>query len=70
MASQRNGFNLTILVSDDGNVQGTDPRHLDYAKVRIRIRDINDNSPKFQNQHIQVTVSEDTRVGSVIATFR
>lgn len=70
MASQRNGFNLTIMVSDNNDLTGSDPRRLDYAKVRIRLRDINDNAPKFHNPHIQVTVPEDLAVGSTLATFR
>lgn len=70
MASQRNGFNLTIMVSDNNDVTGSDPRRLDYAKVRIRLRDINDNAPKFHNPHIQVTVPEDTPIGATLATFR
>ncbi|XP_022688346.1 putative neural-cadherin 2 [Varroa jacobsoni] len=70
VASQRNGFNLTIMVSDNNDVTGSDPRHLDYAKVRIRLKDINDNAPKFHNPHIQITVPENTPTGTTLATFR
>ncbi|OQR68970.1 neural-cadherin-like [Tropilaelaps mercedesae] len=70
VASQRNGFNLTIMVSDNNDVAGSDPRRLDYAKVRLRLKDINDNSPKFHNPHIQVTVPENIPIGATLATFR
>lgn len=40
--AQRYGFNVTIQVSDNGE-STSDPFHLDYAKVNVRLRDINDN---------------------------
>ncbi|XP_067135660.1 neural-cadherin-like isoform X2 [Centruroides vittatus] len=66
---QRFGFNITIQVSDHGG-ESTEPYHMDYAKVRVRLRDINDNKPEFEKHNIEFTVQEDAKVGTSLATFR
>ncbi|XP_022647325.1 neural-cadherin-like isoform X4 [Varroa destructor] len=66
---QRYGFNVTIQVSDNGG-ESADPYHLDYAKVRVRLRDINDNRPEFEKPNIEVSVPENSTIGSSLATFR
>ncbi|UYV85015.1 hmr-1 [Cordylochernes scorpioides] len=65
---QRFGFNLTIQVSDHGG-ETIDPFHVDYARVRIRLMDINDNKPEFLKSNIEITVPEDAEVGKSLATF-
>lgn len=66
---QRFGFNITISVSDHGG-ESADPYHVDYAKVSVRLRDINDNKPEFEKQNIEVTALEDSRVGTTLTTFK
>ncbi|RWS18093.1 Neural-cadherin-like protein, partial [Leptotrombidium deliense] len=65
---QRYGFNVTISVSDHGG-ESADPYHVDYAKVNVRLRDINDNKPEFEKPNIEVTVLEDSRIGTSLAKF-
>ncbi|XP_055930136.1 neural-cadherin-like isoform X4 [Argiope bruennichi] len=66
---QRFGFNITIQVSDHGG-ESSEPYHVDYAKVRVRLRDINDNKPEFEKPNIEVIVKEDADIGTSLATFR
>ncbi|UYV67730.1 hmr-1 [Cordylochernes scorpioides] len=66
---QRFGFNITIVVSDHGG-ESSEPYHMDYAKVRVRLRDVNDNKPEFEKPNIEVTVQEDATVETSLATFR
>ena len=65
---QRYGFNITIMVSDNG-LETNDPSHVDYAKVNIRLRDINDNKPEFERPNIEVQVLENSTIGTQLATF-
>ncbi|CAG2162865.1 unnamed protein product, partial [Oppiella nova] len=65
---QRFGFNITISVSDNGG-ESMDAYHVDYAKVNVRLRDINDNKPEFEKPNIEVTVLEDSKEGTSLATF-
>nr|XP_046911229.1 neural-cadherin-like isoform X3 [Dermatophagoides farinae] len=64
---QRYGFNITIQVSDSG--ESSESYHVDYAKVYIRLRDINDNKPEFKETNLDVTVQEDANIGTPLATF-
>ncbi|GFR26878.1 neural-cadherin [Trichonephila clavata] len=66
---QRFGFNITIQVSDHGG-ESSEPYHVDYAKVKVRLRDINDNKPEFEKPNIEVIVKEDADIGTSLATFR
>ncbi|XP_074602495.1 neural cadherin isoform X1 [Brevipalpus obovatus] len=65
---QRYGFNITITVSDHGG-ETSDPSHMDRARVFIRPRDVNDNKPEFEKSNIEVTVVEDSAVGTKLAKF-
>ncbi|KPL94053.1 neural-cadherin-like protein [Sarcoptes scabiei] len=64
---QRYGFNITIQVSDSG--ENSESYHVDYAKVYIRLHDINDNKPEFKETNLDVTVQEDANIGTPLATF-
>lgn len=66
---QRYGFNITIQVSDHGG-ETSDSYHVDYAKVRVRLQDINDNKPEFQKANIEATIEENAPTGTTLATFR
>lgn len=64
---QKHGFNITIQVHDGGEVDGIP--HTDTSKVRIKLRDINDNPPEFERPSIEVTVREDAPKGTQLANF-
>lgn len=64
---QKYGFNLTIQVNDGGEVDGVS--HTDTAKVRVKLRDINDNPPEFERPSIEVNVAEGSPKGVQLATF-
>lgn len=66
--SQRYGFNLTIEVNDHGGEQGEN-NHVDHARVRVKLRDINDNKPIFDQPAIEVSVTESAPVGTLLANF-
>ncbi|XP_064106311.1 putative neural-cadherin 2 [Macrobrachium nipponense] len=66
---QRRGFNFMVQVTDRGRGGWVDPHHLDSAWVKVRLRDLNDNPPKFIRQHVLVTVGEDTKPGTVLAAL-
>lgn len=65
---QRYGFNISIIVSDHGG-ETSDPFHIDRAKVYIRPRDVNDNKPEFEKPNIEVTVVEDSAIGTKLTKF-
>lgn len=65
--NQKYGFNLTIQVNDGGEVEGIS--HTDTAMVRIRLKDINDNSPVFIKPSIEVKVPEDAQKNTILGTF-
>ena len=41
-----------------------------YSWVEVKLRDINDNKPVFQEPNIETHVSEDARVGKTLERFR
>ena len=61
-------INLTIGVSDNG-FNFSDTYHTDYCVIHVRLRDINDNSPQFVKSNIDINVSEDTKVGTILTKF-
>lgn len=65
---QRYGFNITISVSDHGG-ETNEPNHVDYAKVNVRLIDINDNKPEFLRPNQEVSVLENSTIGTQLATF-
>jgi len=65
--SQRN-INLTIGVSDNGS-NFSDTYHTDYCVIHVRLRDINDNEPQFVKSNINISVAEDTKLGSIVTKF-
>ncbi|KAG1685476.1 Neural-cadherin [Nymphon striatum] len=66
--NQMYGFNITIQVSDKGG-EVNERDHIDTAKVRIKLRDINDNKPEFTKANIETSISEDSAVGVMLTTF-
>ena len=56
-------YNLTVRVTDGGA-----PARSDTAFVVIRITDVNDNPPRFNTSRQQVSVMENSRVGTQVLT--
>ncbi|XP_075675541.1 putative neural-cadherin 2 isoform X3 [Dermatophagoides pteronyssinus] len=46
-----------------------DPKHSDICYIYIKIRDINDNKPKFLQNFLNITVVETLPLGSIVAKF-
>lgn len=69
---QSSGFRFRIQVNDKGDdvATGSDKYHVAYSWVVVKLRDINDNVPKFDREHIEVSIYEDTKVGTVLEQFR
>lgn len=65
---QRYGFNFTIQVNDKGG-DSDDKYHIAFAKVRIKLLDINDNKPEFEKSNIEVTYPEDSATDTSLAKF-
>lgn len=64
---QKYGFNITIEVNDGGDIEGVP--HTDDALIKIRLRDINDNPPQFENPSIEVSLPESAARGTILADF-
>lgn len=69
---QSSGFRFRIQVNDKGEDSGAagDKYHVAYSWVVVKLRDINDNVPRFERDHIEVSIYEDTKVGTILEQFR
>ncbi|XP_042206047.1 putative neural-cadherin 2 [Homarus americanus] len=67
--THRRGFKFMVQVTDRGRGGWRDARHMDAAWVSIRLRDVNDNPPKFHRPHAHVTVKEDAAPGTLLAAL-
>ncbi|XP_032583511.1 putative neural-cadherin 2 isoform X1 [Drosophila sechellia] len=69
---QSSGFRFRIQVNDKGDdgPGGSDKYHVAYSWVVVKLRDINDNVPKFDREHIEVSIYEDTKVGTILEQFK
>uniref|UniRef100_A0A1B0FLR7 Neural-cadherin 2 n=1 Tax=Glossina morsitans morsitans TaxID=37546 RepID=A0A1B0FLR7_GLOMM len=67
---QSSGFRFRIQVNDNGNDSRTDKYHVAYSWVVVKLRDINDNSPRFEREHIEVSIYEDTKLGTILEQFK
>ncbi|XP_065357962.1 putative neural-cadherin 2 isoform X1 [Calliphora vicina] len=66
---QSSGFRFRIQVNDKGD-NDSDKYHLAYSWVVVKLRDINDNSPHFERDRIELSVYEDTKVGTILEQFK
>lgn len=66
---QSGGFRFRIQVNDKGD-NDSDKYHLAYSWVMVKLRDINDNSPQFERDHVELSVYEDTKVGTILEQFK
>ena len=62
---QKKYYSFKVNVFDHGI-----PRKSDSAWVEIRVLDVNDNQPIFENNKIVVNVKEDIPIGSVLTTVK
>ncbi|XP_037905049.1 neural-cadherin isoform X5 [Hermetia illucens] len=67
---QSNGFRFRIQVNDKGEDNDNDKYHVAYSWVVVKLRDINDNKPHFDRANIEVSVYEDTKVGTALERFK
>lgn len=65
--AQKYGFNITIEVNDGGDIPNVE--HTDIATVRIKLKDVNDNPPQFENPTVEVAVPESSPIGTQLVTF-
>lgn len=65
--NQKQGYTITIQVHDGGEIDRVP--HTDESTVHIKLRDINDNPPVFDQSNIEVTVREDAPRGTQLANF-
>lgn len=67
---QSSGFRFRIQVNDMGDNSDSDKYHVAYSWVVVKLRDINDNEPHFERDHVEVAIYEDTKVGTVLEQFK
>ncbi|XP_070852323.1 neural-cadherin isoform X2 [Drosophila suzukii] len=67
---QSNGFRFRIQVNDKGEDNDNDKYHVAYSWVVVKLRDINDNKPHFDRANVEVSVFEDTKVGTELEKFK
>ena len=60
-ASVKNVYIFSVVVTDNGN-----PQLSSTAKVMIKVNDINNNKPRFQQTSYYVDVSENVNIGDVV----
>lgn len=59
---------LKVAVTDKGD-DFSDPQHRDVAVIYIKTRNSNDNTPKFAQSFVNVTLPENTNLGTIITKF-
>lgn len=69
-AKAANGANDDYSDSYVHNYFGASSSHIDICYIYIKIRDTNDNQPKFAQNFINITLAENVPIGTVIAKFK
>uniref|UniRef100_A0A6E8VYJ9 Cadherin n=2 Tax=Anopheles coluzzii TaxID=1518534 RepID=A0A6E8VYJ9_ANOCL len=67
---QINGFRFRIQVIDNDGIDESDKYHVDHSWVIVKLKDINDNTPRFKKPHIEAAVYENADVGKNLGTFK
>ena len=61
---RRDEYELIAIATDGG-----EPVLFTKTKIRIKVSDINDETPAFSSDKVTMDLSEDTKVGQIIHTF-
>jgi hypothetical protein len=67
---QINGFRFRIQVKDSVNVNDSDKNHVAHSWVIVKLKDINDNVPRFKRPQIETSVMENAEIGKTLGTFK
>ncbi|EAA14580.4 AGAP009717-PA, partial [Anopheles gambiae str. PEST] len=67
---QINGFRFRIQVIDNNEIDESDKYHVDHSWVIVKLKDINDNTPRFKKPHIETAVYENADVRKNLGTFK
>ncbi|XP_021703018.1 neural-cadherin isoform X1 [Aedes aegypti] len=67
---QINGFRFRIQVTDNEGINDTDKYHVDHSWVIVKLKDINDNTPRFRRPHMEAYTSENDEVGKTLVSFK
>lgn len=67
---QINGFRFRIQVNDNSDINDTDKYHIAHSWVIVKLKDINDNTPRFKKPIIEANVYENAEVGKILGTFK
>ncbi|KAK8405869.1 hypothetical protein O3P69_001977 [Scylla paramamosain] len=63
------GFSFLVQVTDRGVEGFANHLHIDSARVKLALLNINDNPPVFARPHAQLTLREDAHLGTLLATL-
>lgn len=69
-AKAANGANDDYSDPYAHNYYGVSNSHIDICYIYIKIRDTNDNRPKFAQNFLNITLAENVPIGTVIAKFK
>ena len=59
----------SVSIDNDG-IDESDKYHVDHSWVIVKLKDINDNTPRFKKPHIEAAVYENADVGKNLGTFK
>lgn len=67
---QMNGFRFRIQVIDSAGINDSNKYHVAHSWVVVKLKDINDNAPRFKKPNLETSVNEDAPVGKLLGTFK
>ncbi|XP_023289907.1 fat-like cadherin-related tumor suppressor homolog isoform X2 [Orussus abietinus] len=62
---KRAEYKFQVVATDNGS-----PKHFTRTYVQVKLKDYNDNSPRFASDQYEVTVSEDALPGTVVVKLK
>uniref|UniRef100_A0A182HXX7 Cadherin domain-containing protein n=1 Tax=Anopheles arabiensis TaxID=7173 RepID=A0A182HXX7_ANOAR len=66
---QINGFRFRIQVIDNDGIDESDKYHVDHSWVIVKLKDINDNTPRFKKPHIEAAAEDIDKGGKSKITY-
>lgn len=67
---QMNGFRFRIQVIDSAGINDSNKYHVAHTWVVVKLKDINDNVPRFKKPNLETSVNEDAPIGKLLGTFK